>query len=114
MNVETCDPVCGMTVNPDKARFTHEYEGTTYLFCCGGCQAAFRTDPEAFLRAREEAAGNGMAAREFTHAGGAAGSSATAYVCPMCPEVRETEPVPCPSCGMALEPEFTAPPPVAV
>ena len=32
----------------------------------------------------------------------------------MCPEVRETEPVPCPSCGMALEPEFAAPPPVAV
>ena len=150
MNVETRDPVCGMTVNPDKARFTHDHDGTTYLFCCGGCQAAFRTDPEAFLRAREEAAGNGAAgdghapddqgsahhgrapdhaatagaghaghhrgaaARESAHPAGAAGSSATAYVCPMCPEVRETEPVPCPSCGMALEPEFAAPPPVAV
>ena len=151
MPVETRDPVCGMTVDPDKARFTHDYEGTTYLFCCGGCQAAFRTDPEAFLRAREEAAGNGaagdehapdrhgaahhrhhasgdpptgggghagqrhgMAARESARPAGAAGSSATAYVCPMCPEVRETEPVPCPSCGMALEPEFAAPPPVAV
>ena len=147
MNVETRDPVCGMTVNPDKARFTHDHDGTTYLFCCGGCQAAFRTDPEAFLRAREEAGGNraagdehasdghgaahhhhasgdpptagaghhrGAAARESAHPAGAAGSSATAYVCPMCPEVRETEPVPCPSCGMALEPEFAAPPPVAV
>ena len=70
MNVETRDPVCGMTVNPDKARFTHEHEGTTYLFCCGGCQAAFRTDPEAFLRAREEAAGNGAAGDG--HAPGAA------------------------------------------
>lgn len=27
------------------------------------------------------------------------------YVCPMCSEVRETQPGPCPSCGMALEPE---------
>jgi len=31
--------------------------------------------------------------------------SEVSYVCPMCPEVRETRPVPCPSCGMALEPE---------
>ena len=156
MNVDTRDPVCGMTVNPDKARFTHEYKGTTYLFCCGGCQAAFQTDPEAFLRARDrasddEAAGNGAAhhghapgshggsraahaaegegahgqgvtAREAGHAGArepgrvaeAPGTTVAAYVCPMCPEVRETEPVPCPSCGMALEPEFAAPPPVAV
>ena len=160
MNVETRDPVCGMTVNPDKARFTHDYDGTTYLFCCGGCQTAFRTDPEAFLRMRDNAAesgaahhgdaldgadhdGHAVAGHEAAHhepvAGGSAtgagghaepghmqtatesesgtsaqGASIAAYVCPMCPEVRETEPVPCPSCGMALEPEFAAPPPVAV
>src|SRR5207244_3104647 len=36
-------------------------------------------------------------------------SSTTTYVCPMCPEVRETKPVPCPSCGMALEPETPLP-----
>jgi P-type Cu+ transporter len=28
-----------------------------------------------------------------------------AYVCPMCPKVRETKPGACPSCGMALETE---------
>ena len=33
-----------------------------------------------------------------------------AYVCPMCPDVREATPVPCPSCGMALEPELPAGP----
>ncbi len=33
-----------------------------------------------------------------------------AYLCPMCPEVRSEVPAACPSCGMALEPEFpTAP-----
>ena len=29
-----------------------------------------------------------------------------AYVCPMCPEVRESKPGACPSCGMALEKEL--------
>ena len=146
-----------MTVNPDTARFTHDYAGTTWLFCCGGCQAAFRSDPEAFLRARGETAENGGAHQGHAPAGrdadrrrpasgvpaagpagradpgpaapgagrGQAGApeprrtaaappAAAAYVCPMCPEVRETEPVPCPSCGMALEPELAAAPPAAV
>ncbi|MCY4123262.1 MAG: YHS domain-containing protein, partial [Acidobacteria bacterium] len=61
MNVETRDPVCGMTVDPGKARFTHDYQGTTYLFCCGGCRTAFQTDPEAFRRARAEPAGSDAA-----------------------------------------------------
>src|SRR5207248_1699938 len=38
----------------------------------------------------------------------AAHKPAAAYVCPMCPEVRESKPGACPSCGMALEPEFPA------
>ncbi|MGP0017781.1 MAG: heavy metal translocating P-type ATPase [Candidatus Sulfotelmatobacter sp.] len=34
------------------------------------------------------------------------GRALPAYVCPMCPEVREPKPGACPSCGMALEPEM--------
>ncbi|HEX9700169.1 MAG TPA: HAD-IC family P-type ATPase, partial [Acidobacteriota bacterium] len=34
----------------------------------------------------------------------------TAWVCPMCPSVREPEPGACPMCGMALEPERVAGP----
>ncbi len=30
------------------------------------------------------------------------------YVCPMCPEVRQSGPGPCPKCGMALDPESPA------
>ncbi len=30
------------------------------------------------------------------------------YVCPMCPEVRQLGPGPCPKCGMALDPESPA------
>jgi Cu+-exporting ATPase len=33
-------------------------------------------------------------------------ATGTAYVCPMCPEVRSSKPDACPSCGMALEPEL--------
>ncbi|MGA8299273.1 MAG: heavy metal translocating P-type ATPase [Terriglobales bacterium] len=35
-------------------------------------------------------------------------ADARAYVCPMCPEVRQVGPGPCPKCGMALEPESPA------
>ena len=35
-------------------------------------------------------------------------STGASYVCPMCPEVRESKPGACPSCGMALEPEFVS------
>ena len=38
-----------MQVNPETATHTYDYEGTTYFFCCGGCQAAFKSDPEQFL-----------------------------------------------------------------
>ena len=31
-----------------------------------------------------------------------------AYICPMCPEVKQAGPGPCPKCGMALEPESPA------
>jgi Cu+-exporting ATPase len=33
-------------------------------------------------------------------------ATASAYVCPMCPEIRESKPGACPSCGMALEPDL--------
>lgn len=45
------DPVCGMTVEPNDAAATAEYNGQTYYFCSKGCQAKFQTDPEAFLDA---------------------------------------------------------------
>jgi Cu+-exporting ATPase len=36
------------------------------------------------------------------------GNEARAYICPMCPEVRQLGPGPCPQCGMALDPESPA------
>lgn len=43
------DPVCGMEVDPQTAKHTLEYEGTTYYFCAPGCRAAFQADPRKYL-----------------------------------------------------------------
>ena len=90
------DPVCGMTVKPDSPH-VHVHEGVEYRFCCAGCKTKFAADPERYL------ADNGT---PCAHCETPQGSGP--WVCPMCPEVREEEPVPCPICGMALEPESPA------
>lgn len=36
------DPICGMTVDIATARYTFAHEGTTYYFCCAGCQGSFQ------------------------------------------------------------------------
>ena len=43
------DPVCGMSVDPATARHRFEHEGTTYYFCCAGCQTKFAADPARYL-----------------------------------------------------------------
>ena len=75
-----------MSVDPTTSVSAH-HEGETYYFCCTGCQSKFEAAPSDYL----------------TPVQGEAGSGPGIYVCPMCPEVKETQPVPCPSCGMALE-----------
>jgi Cu+-exporting ATPase len=120
------DPVCGMMVDPAKAKARVEHGGATYYFCCTGCAQKFQAAPEEYLRAKptglvtlgaapalkHSLAMVGIAAipaATATKTGRALSSSAPAYVCPMCPEVRESKPGPCPSCGMALEPENPLP-----
>ena len=95
------DPVCGMEVDPAKSRITHEHAGQTYYFCCGGCQTAFKTDPEQFLDPESSVP-------EATPSASAEASADTWFICPMDPEVREPEPGACPKCGMALEVELGA------
>ena len=106
------DPVCGMNVNPETAKHRREHAGKPYYFCCGGCAEKFQADPEKYLKSKPalvtlgapvKAASSGVAqiapAKTTT-------LPLTNYVCPMCPEVKATKPGPCPSCGMALEPEM--------
>jgi Cu+-exporting ATPase len=98
------DPVCGMKVNPSTAKHIHAHAGKNFYFCCAPCVEKFKADPAKYLVAPTRPSGLvtlGAAKPPLT-----AHAENTAYVCPMCPEVRETKPGACPSCGMALEPEF--------
>ena len=49
------DPVCGMTVDRDKA-VTKEFGGRTYYFCSNHCLHAFEADPEKYLSGTAPAA----------------------------------------------------------
>jgi uncharacterized membrane protein YraQ (UPF0718 family)/YHS domain-containing protein len=44
------DPVCGMSVDRDKA-LTMEHDGKTFCFCSNHCRHAFASDPRKYLRA---------------------------------------------------------------
>src|SRR5579863_866139 len=80
------DPVCGMTVNPDKCAGSHTHQGTDYFFCGKGCLAKFSAAPDSYLKPKKPA------------------PKAATYTCPMHPEVIRNQPGACPLCGMALEP----------
>ncbi|MCP9460723.1 MAG: heavy metal translocating P-type ATPase [Nitrospira sp.] len=93
------DPVCGMTVQPERAAGSHVYQGKTYYFCATSCLNKFREDPAYYLTPPDR-----RAPRVVAPAAAPPGSTVE-YICPMDPEVLETKPGPCPICGMALEPK---------
>src|SRR5688572_28627253 len=93
------DPVCGMTVQPATAAGSYEYQGKTYYFCATSCLTKFRADPNYYLIPPEQRAPRFVQAP----AGGV-----VEYVCPMDPEVLETQPGACRICGMALEPKVVS------
>src|SRR5271169_1993453 len=120
------DPVCGMNVNPATAKHIQGHGGRNYYFCCAGCKEKFKADPAKYLSVPVPAPSSSLvmlgapaASPPPDHradqvsqiklqpeAQPQAPAASGAYVCPMCPEVREPKPGACPSCGMALEPEL--------
>src|SRR5437667_5024467 len=107
----TKDPVCGMMVDPAKARASVEHNGKTYFFCCTGCAQKFEAHPEQYLKTKSAAPLVALGVPKPAapiHERQPPSSGEVAYVCPMCPEVRQSKPGPCPSCGMALESETLA------
>src|SRR5579862_4256986 len=50
------DPVCGMMVEPERAKATEEHAGKTYYFCCAGCAAKFKAEPQKYLNGNSSAA----------------------------------------------------------
>ena len=102
------DPVCGMKVDPVKARYKSEYQGEAYYFCSQACQNRFDHAPEEYLQRAQDQGSH--AHHEMKHAAPAQQEPprlelpGLEYTCPMHPEVRQMGPGDCPKCGMALEP----------
>lgn len=42
------DPICKMDIKEEGARFTSEYQGKTYYFCCLACKQEFDKSPEEY------------------------------------------------------------------
>ncbi|TMG72372.1 MAG: YHS domain-containing protein, partial [Betaproteobacteria bacterium] len=83
------DPVCGMKVAADPAKFLSR-GGTTYYFCSARCMEKFSADPLRYTQKKK---------RPWAEA-----APGAIYTCPMHPEIRQVGPGNCPKCGMALEP----------
>jgi Cu+-exporting ATPase len=99
------DPVCGMTVDPERAAGESTVGGRTFYFCSPGCKRRFDQDPDAFLKGPRGA--TAMPADEPPPVSSVPppARAETTYTCPMHPEVRQKGPGACPICGMALEPQ---------
>jgi YHS domain-containing protein len=48
------DPVCGMKIDPAKAKGKAEHQGKTYYFCSDDCKARFEKEPAKFAEKKEE------------------------------------------------------------
>lgn len=110
--MQVLDPVCGMTVNPQKARGSVEHKGKTYYFCSPRCVERFQAEPEKYLAPKLVTIGLAPSMPQPRPAVTKATSRQGSWVCPMDPEVHESKPGPCPMCGMALEPaavQYTCP-----
>jgi Cu+-exporting ATPase len=125
------DPVCGMNVNPASPKHVHEHGGKKYYFCGASCVEKFRAHPQQYLNKNRAVPISSNLVTPGTPAPAESSFSPRpgstpittirkqtlalaqkpkagtkpVFVCAMCPEVRETKPGACPSCGMALEPD---------
>ena len=112
------DPVCGMQVKVENAKWTSEYAAKRWSFCSEGCKKKFEADPERYDGSRPvdgRVAIRGTSSGKGSCCGGGGGQIAVAkaatvepaggkYICPMHPEVISDKMGSCPKCGMALEP----------
>src|ERR1700732_2950414 len=94
------DPVCGMTVDPDRAAAQSLHDGRSLYFCSKGCAAKFAAAPEKYLDAPAASARRNdfVVPRAETKSSkteptdqkaGSKQKPALEYVCPMDPEVHQ-------------------------
>ena len=104
------DPVCGMRVKTETARWKHEHGGQTHYFCNPKCLEKFKADPARYGTSPPQTAEATLVEKASTvkvsvsmGARGSGVAPAALYTCPMHPEVRNEGPGSCPDCGMGLE-----------
>jgi YHS domain-containing protein len=104
------DPVCGMSVRVEGAKFTAEYGGKTYYFCSAGCKTEFLKNPAGYAGEKTAEAPNAQAAaagcaEECAEAcekkAEAAPQAAEAAGCPAMKAAAESK---MPGCPMMMKP----------
>jgi P-type Cu+ transporter len=78
------DPVCGMTVDPARAKHRVEHAGDSYFFCSAKCRERFTADPARYVVSAPHGRGPAAAAGEVL------------WTCPMHPQIVRKEPGSCP------------------
>ena len=53
--MKVTDPVCGMSIESEKAHASESYQGRSYYFCSAQCQSAFKANPAKFAAKASEA-----------------------------------------------------------
>ncbi len=91
------DPVCGMTVNTDRAAGKFDYRGETYYFCNPGCLDKFSKNPDFYLSNGPQGMGQMVQL-------GASSKSLPVMMQPAAAQPVETDPV----CGMQVDPATSA------
>jgi Cu+-exporting ATPase len=92
------DPVCGMNVDPEKAKAKVEHGGKIYYFCSAGCAKRFEQAPEQFL----STARPGAASPGIQIAAAAKPAMASLPILASAPRMKD------PVCRMAVEPQKAA------
>lgn len=122
------DPICGMTVDEQKALHA-EVSGQKYYFCCEHCRTTYLkqvselglppghsgtgySGNSGFVPLTTLSAGQSTEVESCCHGHEVQTvvSPHSRYFCPMCPGVESAGPGDCPRCGMSLEqnPTWTA------
>src|SRR5260370_27314727 len=95
------DPVCGMNVDPEKAKAKVDHGEKSYYFCSAGCAKKFEQTPQQFLSKSMPAAGShGSQIAATTKP--AMGSLPILGSAPTVPMVKD------PVCGMMVDPQRAA------
>ena len=105
---EEIDPVCGMTVST-QSDFRCVVDDVEYHFCSQHCEEKFTVDSSIYLGRGGSSQKNEDGSEHIHPAHTVAGEpdkqpvAEAVYTCPMHPEIEQSNPGPCPKCGMALE-----------